>query len=232
MAAKSLAAGDLPPHISPEAFRAVTTHLGITERFVENGEKIWIISLQHDELATAPTALAIFDARAKIWNVRSTDPASGNPTPPFSRTTSEDHPVVRNYGAAISSIHEGAWVDYLPETPHVKFFKRTQWSATPLGNLDAWPRSLRFYTHLLMSQPNPAAVYWGPNLTSIYNEALIPFIGKAHPIFMGRGLFDVMPELVESIGPIFRQIESLRMGIEVMEYNLPMERNGYVEEFV
>lgn len=83
-----------------------------------------------------------------------------------------------------------------------------------------------------MAQPNPAAIYWGPNPISIYNEALIPFIGKAHPLFMGGFLFDVMPELVESIGSIFRQVESLRMGIEVMEYNLPMERNNYVEEYV
>ena len=49
---------------------------------------------------------------------------------------------------------------------------------------------------------------------------------------MGSALFDVMPELVESIGTIFQQVESLGIGIEVLEYNLPMERNNYVEEYV
>lgn len=213
-------------------------HLGITERFDENGYKRWTMSILHDELATTPNGLAFFDARTKLWNVRSSQPTSGTldvtraSRPSFSRTKSEDHQVVRNHDAATSSIRQVTWVDYLPETPHVNFFKRTKWSATPLGDFDAWPRSLRFYTYLLISQPNPAAIYWGPNLTSLYNEALIPFIGKTHPAFMGSALFDVMPELVESVGSIFRQIESLGMGMEVMEYNLPMERNNYVEEFV
>lgn len=192
----------------------------------------------HDELATASNGHTFLDARTRRWNVRSTHPASEildvthASTPLLSRTTSEDHQVVRDDDAVTSSRRQENWVDHLPDTPHVNFFKRTKWSTTPLGNFDAWPRSLRFYTHLLMLQPNPAAIYWGPNPIALYNEALIPFIGKAHPQFMGSFLFDVMPELVESIGSIFRQVESLRMGIEVMEYNLPMERNNYVEEFV
>lgn len=237
MAAKVSAAGDLPPHVSPETFQTVTIHLGTTECFDENRDKRWTMSIPKDEIA-APIGLAFFDARTRVWNVRSTHPTSGtlNVThallPSFSKTTSEDQQVDYNHNAATSPIRQGTWIDHLPETPHVNFFKRTKWSATPLGNFDAWPRSLLFYTHLLISQPNPAAIYWGPDLTSIYNEALIPFIGKAHPILMGSALFDVMPELNEPIGSIFRQIESLRRGTEVIEYNLPMERNNYVEEFV
>lgn len=238
MAAKSLATGDLPPHISPEAFRAVAMHLGITEHFDENGGKRWIMPVQYDELATTRTGLAFFDARTRIWNIISTHPASGTldvthaPKPSFSKRTSDDHQVACSHDSATSSIRQETWIDFLPETPHVKFFKRTKWSATPLGSLDTWPRSLRFYTHMLMLQPNPAAIYWGPNLTTVYNKALVPFIGKSHPVFMGSALFDVMPELVDSIGSIFSQIESLGMGLEVMEYNLPMERHNYVEEFV
>ena len=190
----------------------------------------------HDDLATASTGHAFLDARTRKWNARSTHLTSEIPdalTPSLSRTTSEDHQDVRIDDAVTSSRRQESWVDYLPDTPHINFFKRTKWSTTPLGNFDAWPRSLRFYTHLLMLQPNPAAIYWGKkNPISLYNEALIPFIGKAHPVFMGSFLFDVMPELVESIGSIFHQVESLRMGIEVMEYNLPMERNNYVEECV
>ena len=238
MTARSSEVEDLLPHVSPEAFRAVTTYLGITESSDDQGAKRWTVSIQHDDINTAGSRLALFDARTRTWNARSTPPTFGNlpvsckATPLLSRTTSEDHQAVCNHDAAALSTRLGSWLDHLPATPHVKFFRRTEWSATTLGDLDTWPRSLHFYTHLLFSQPNPAAIYWGPGLISIYNEALIPFIGEAHPVFMGSALFDVMPELVEPIGSIFQQIESLGMGIEVMEYNLPMERNNYVEEFV
>lgn len=52
------------------------------------------------------------------------------------------------------------WVEGLPQNTHVKFFKDTDWSATSLGPLEAWPSLLRQTTRFLMADSRPACLCW------------------------------------------------------------------------
>ena len=57
------------------------------------------------------------------------------------------------------------WVDELPASEHVQFFKRTDWSATALGPLESWTVCLRQMTHFLMSDSRAACMFWyKPNI--------------------------------------------------------------------
>lgn len=52
------------------------------------------------------------------------------------------------------------WVDHLPTSEHVQFFKGTDWSATALGPLETWSDCLRQMTYLLMSDSRAACMFW------------------------------------------------------------------------
>ena len=52
------------------------------------------------------------------------------------------------------------WVDDLPMSEHVQFFKSTDWSATPLGPLETWSGCLRQMTRLLMSDSRAVCLFW------------------------------------------------------------------------
>ena len=52
------------------------------------------------------------------------------------------------------------WVDQLPTSEHVQFFKSTDWSATALGPLETWDVCLRQTTRFLMSDSRAACMFW------------------------------------------------------------------------
>ena len=52
------------------------------------------------------------------------------------------------------------WVNQLPTSEHIQFFKSVDWSATALGPLETWSDSLRQMTRLLMSDSRAAALFW------------------------------------------------------------------------
>ena len=45
------------------------------------------------------------------------------------------------------------------------------WAATELGPVESWPPSLRALAPLVLSSGVPSLVFWGPELTLIYNDA-------------------------------------------------------------
>ena len=66
------------------------------------------------------------------------------------------------------------WTVKNPEgelSPHVIFSRSVDWAATPLGDMSTWSREFRQIACLLMANPHPAALFWGEELTVIYNKA-------------------------------------------------------------
>jgi len=45
------------------------------------------------------------------------------------------------------------------------------WSATPLGPVASWPQSLRSALSICTGSAFPIAIYWGPDLVLLYNDA-------------------------------------------------------------
>ncbi|KAJ9144314.1 Hybrid signal transduction histidine kinase K [Coniochaeta hoffmannii] len=116
-------------------------------------------------------------------------------------------------------------------SPHIKYAREVDWGSTPLGPMEEWSPEFRQLVNLCMSNPHPAALFWGSELTMLYNEAYANEVaGNKHPSLMGTGFSGPFAELWDSVGPIFA--ECARTGISVRKENdyLPINRRGLLEE--
>lgn len=60
------------------------------------------------------------------------------------------------------------------------------WSATPLGPIEVWPRSLRTAVEIALSAPQPICVSWGPEGIQLYNDAYARLLPPGeHPSRLG-----------------------------------------------
>ncbi|KAL5115488.1 hypothetical protein ACEQ8H_006629 [Pleosporales sp. CAS-2024a] len=124
------------------------------------------------------------------------------------------------------------WTDELPPlntTPHVVWARTVDWSQTPLGPMSTWPAQLKSIANLVMQDPRPAVVFYGPELIMIYNEAEIELLGDFHPcmgISARVALASVWSEYFEPI------IEQNLAGETVVKTDtaIHMVRNGFMEE--
>lgn len=120
-------------------------------------------------------------------------------------------------------------IGILPD--HIAFARKVDWASTPLGPMNKWSVQFREVVNLLMRNPHPAALFWGEELTMIYNEAYKNEVaGAKHPELMGTGFSGPFSELWDGVAPVFR--ECARTGHSVRKENdpLPIERYGYLEE--
>lgn len=96
----------------------------------------------------------------------------------------------------------------LPNTPalpsHIRFARSIDWASTPLGPIENWSVELRSMCNLIMASPHPAAMYWGPELIAIYNEAYVLLAGQKHPRLMGQSYREAWAEIWDSIEEVFR----------------------------
>ena len=104
------------------------------------------------------------------------------------------------------------------------------WSQTPLGPLSEWPQSLRSAISICTGSRFPMAIYWGRELTLLYNDAWSPIAGDKHPWALGRGAAEVWPEIWETIAPRFQQVLATGESTYLEDGLLLMHRHGYTEE--
>ena len=104
------------------------------------------------------------------------------------------------------------------------------WTQTSLGPPEGWPQSLRSALSICIGSAFPIAIYWGPDLALVYNDAWSPILGQKHPWALGRGAREVWPEIWETIGPLFEQVISTGAATYEEDGFLPMHRHGYTEE--
>ena len=76
------------------------------------------------------------------------------------------------------------------------------WATTPLGPLPQWPQSLRTLVDLLIASPSPAYIAWGPQLTSIYNDAYAQLLGSKHPPGLGQAFETLFAEVRDVLMPL------------------------------
>jgi PAS domain S-box-containing protein len=63
---------------------------------------------------------------------------------------------------------------------------------------------LRTLVDLLIASPSPAYLGWGPQLTSVYNDAYADILGSKHPQAMGQPFETVFAELRAELMPLIR----------------------------
>ncbi|KAF1849517.1 putative histidine kinase HHK16p [Cucurbitaria berberidis CBS 394.84] len=120
-------------------------------------------------------------------------------------------------------------VGALPE--HIAFARRVDWASTPLGPMHKWSLQFREVVNLLMRNPHPAALFWGEELTMVYNEAYKTEVaGNKHPDLMGTGFSGPFSEMWDSVGPTIRECARTGHSVRREDDPLPIERYGYLEE--
>jgi len=110
------------------------------------------------------------------------------------------------------------------------------WSATPLGDSLKWPVSLRTTVGIVLGSLNPMFLWYGPELTQIYNDAYRPSLGggsveeSRHPRALGSAGAEFWTDIWEAIGPQIEQVLSTGAATWHEDQYLPIERNGRLED--
>jgi hypothetical protein len=114
-------------------------------------------------------------------------------------------------------------------TPHIEFARSIDWGRTPLGPMSKWSTQLRSSVNIVMQDPRPAVVFWGPEVVMIYNEPYTKLIGELHPACMGLSARIALSEVWDHFEPI---IERNIAGESVEEVDTPLliDRSGFLEE--
>lgn len=83
----------------------------------------------------------------------------------------------KNIAIDLSTLPERATIDWTVPNPegqisqHLEYVRAVNWGATSLGPMASWSAEFRQIANLVMTNPHPAALFWGSKLTVIYNEA-------------------------------------------------------------
>ena len=104
------------------------------------------------------------------------------------------------------------------------------WAASSLGPPAQWPQALRVAIGICLNSSVPTAIYWGPDLRLLYNDAWAPIPAHRHPWALGRPAAEVWTDIWHVIEPQFRQVLASGMGVSTYDQMLPMERDGIVQE--
>ena len=84
--------------------------------------------------------------------------------------------------------------------------RSTDWSATPLGPIDQWPKSLKTMLGVMLGSRFPMLVWWGPDLLHLYNDAYRPILRDKHPASLAAPAAEVWAEVWELAGPMARSV--------------------------
>ena len=117
--------------------------------------------------------------------------------------------------------------DDLPD--HIKFAKSVDWASTALGAMSDWSQELRAMANLVMASPHPAAMYWGPEHVTLYNEAYIALAGKKHPSLMGMRYQDAWAELWDEVKPVFES--AILSGQSIMKHDSCLFLHRHLSNF-
>ncbi len=104
------------------------------------------------------------------------------------------------------------------------------WSKTPIGPVENWPQSLKTGVRIVLNSRFAMFVWWGRELTNLYNDPYRAFLGIKHPQALGKSAREVWAEIWDQIGP--RADAVLLRGESTYDEALLllMERHGYLEE--
>src|ERR1043165_6290157 len=80
------------------------------------------------------------------------------------------------------------------------------WASTPVGDVDAWPQSLRTAVSMLLASGYPMLIVWGADYVQFYNDAYAPVLGGKHPGALGQTTPECWSEIWDSmLSGMFRQ---------------------------
>ncbi|KAF2621989.1 hypothetical protein BU25DRAFT_378719, partial [Macroventuria anomochaeta] len=112
---------------------------------------------------------------------------------------------------------------------HIKYFRDTDWSQTPLGDMKSWSPELRCVVNMTLNDSYPAILFWGEEAIMVYNEAYIQLLGVLHPC-MGKSARTHAANYWPTFTPLIEHINAT--GASLREHDVPLfiDRHGFLEE--
>lgn len=104
------------------------------------------------------------------------------------------------------------------------------WTTSPLGVPQGWSQPLRSALSICLHSSFPTAIYWGPELRLLYNDAWAPIPGERHPWALGRPAHEVWADIWNVVGPQFEAVVANGEGFSTFDQMLPMVREGAICE--
>lgn len=104
------------------------------------------------------------------------------------------------------------------------------WSATSLGPIETWSKELLCIVNVMLASPIPTLIYWGEDLTLIYNDAARPIASNKHPGALGASARDVWKEAWHIIGPEVEQVISTGISVRHEGVLVPLEKDGQLQD--
>jgi hypothetical protein len=86
------------------------------------------------------------------------------------------------------------------------------WGQTALGAAREWPQELRTAVRIMLASRQPMSIWWGAELTVLYNDACRVLIGGNHPAALGQPAPSAWREVWEEMGAARRGRHSRRGG--------------------
>jgi GAF domain-containing protein len=110
-------------------------------------------------------------------------------------------------------------------------FAQFDWAAHPLGELDAWPQSLKTAVSLILNSRHPMWIGWGREMSFLYNDAYLHVLGRSkHPWALGRPADEVWAEIWDVCGPLADKVFNHGEASFVDDVRLLMSRGETLEE--
>ncbi|KAF2871564.1 hypothetical protein BDV95DRAFT_572293 [Massariosphaeria phaeospora] len=133
-----------------------------------------------------------------------------------------------------ASSYQGPY-DYTLELPpgsmseHIAYFRSIDWAHTPLGPMHHWPARLRCMVNLILNDSCPAVLFWGDQVTMIYNASYVDLISVLHPC-MGQSARMAAPDCWPHFQTWIDHINAT--GQTLVEHDMPLSltRHGFLEE--
>ncbi len=109
--------------------------------------------------------------------------------------------------------------------------RRHDWEATAIGPPALWPQSLKTSVSICINSRFPMILWWGPELTVLYNDPYIPILGHKHPQrALGQPGRQVWAEAWAVIGPLLESVMHTGEATWADDLQLFIDRRGYLEE--
>lgn len=103
------------------------------------------------------------------------------------------------------------------------------WAETPLGPIEGWSPALLSTVRMMLGQRHAMSMFWGPELTMLYNDAYAPLLGAKEGRALGAPFTRIWSDVWADVQPLVHKALSGE-GTFSQEMRLVMTRNGYDEE--
>ncbi|MBB6611679.1 PAS domain-containing protein [Pontibacter sp. Tf4] len=104
------------------------------------------------------------------------------------------------------------------------------WHNHPLGDMEAWPLSLKTTLRTILNSSFPMFLWWSESFYMFHNDAYLPALGKKHPDALGASARDMWSEIWYQIGAVAEDI--FQNGTQFYAEDMPiyLDRKGFIEE--